>query len=303
MTDIKLTGLKAHDSLGYRAALGVLQVCEEMPETSGSQLSFQEGTAVLTTPDLDRDVLLDLLERFYERRHEDPRWYVAEGHGVSFEHYREMAREFETAPHRLAWLRGTVTDQESYKDPRRCAHTRWDTMRGGQRTSIFSVARGLVKKAADRQDRRSVLESTLFGPWSRDDDTNPIGWDIQQAISAAQTGTSIKNIEKRTDLFAMMFAVESLCLFPVNAKNGRRETAGFRNGVTTWGTWRNPVGIDTVRALIDYPTLHELQEETQQKQRQQQIHELRVLGFTEAFRAELRFRNKVGYVTRPHRVV
>jgi len=271
MPEIHLTGLQSRSSLSYRAALGLLQAVQEIPQMAGSKLSWTSGYnkhAVLTTEAVELEEMLDLLDDFYAVRVDDPRWRASGGkegkkryqpnHTMTRERYREMVREFESHPHRLAWIRGSATDQAKHPTKTGSAmYTGWDTCRGGSLTSIHSKAVEVLGGIAKHSKRREAIATTLLGPWARQDDMNSMGWDERQIMSNARLGTSTSNLRKTTELMAMVFAIESLATYPVNARDGKARTAGMDGRQVTWVTWEKPVGYETVVAIVDHPLFHQ----------------------------------------------
>jgi len=220
--------------------------------------------------------LFDLLDVFYQERVKDPRWFVSgRDHKISCEGYREAAHQFEEHRHRLAWLHGVATDQAKDKKGM-AASTLWDTCGGSGHQSVLSKATEVLEKIAKHKNRRQAIQTTLLGPWARQDACKAMGWDDYQNVSNARLGMSVEDLPPQSELMALVLAIESLALYPVGSHNGQARTAGTLKNLITWATWGSPVGYDTVVAIIDHPALHEEKPDYSM---------LRALGFTGVFRA------------------
>lgn len=289
MDEIKLTGLQGSQVLGFRSALGLVSAVQELPGYAGTRLAWEDGLAVLHSPRSEGELLSDL-DEFYKTRGRDPRWgwagrppkKGAPHRKGSADRYLEMVREFESHPHRLAWLRGTATDQLVVSHASRgtiTACTLWEFWNGMAYTSVLTKAQKVMEKIGRHPGRASQIESTLFGPWLRDCQEPAMGWDPDQGHLNAQLGVSVKATPKTTELFAMVLAIESLALYPVNIRGGRVHTAGFSaNGkFCTWPLWRRPLLPNVITAVLDHPAFHREKPDRE---------ELRALGVASVFRAQ-----------------
>lgn len=285
MPEIHAKGLRSDIPLAYRAALGLLQVMQEIPELTETKLSWMQETdsapyAVYHTESAHLEKVLEILEDTYRERVNDPRWSCA-NKKISVDEYRERAREFARSnPDRLAWLRGLATDQALHKG--RPVSTLWDFYQGASHLTLLKTAATVIQAFAKTENRVDQMRATIMGEWSRsaDPDIKTLNWDDEIRVPAARTGTSISNTKIPTDLPAMVWALESLPFFPVHARGGKTATAGFvahgGNYRHTWVTWSAPVSRDTVRSLIDHPALHAENPDRET---------LRSLGVTRVFRS------------------
>lgn len=305
MPEIRLTNLRAENSFEFRAACGLLHVLSERPAWSESTLRWRDGVATLDAPSSE-EALLDELDDIYSTRAEDPRWSWAQEEGQihrgTVSDYRRALESFSDHPGRVAWVRGTGTDQvvesilrKGKKEQRTFLLTgtsQFDFKAGGSGTSIFTVTRSTLRNLCVALSRREIISDGLFEGRIQHKVKHHLNWIAEQSIPGAYLGTTLKLVPKTAQLFLLALACESLAMFPVNARGGSPITAGFTsNGrMFSWGSWARPLRRDAVQRVLDYQELHRDQPD---------IAKLRDVGFTAAYRASRMTFDKECWITQP----
>jgi len=280
MPEILLKNMRGDDALLFRSACGLIHVLSELPRWAASTLRWEGTFAVLGAPGDLEDLVADL-DNVYATRVDDPRWsWASRGRGTR-EEYRAAIAVHQDHAGRLAWIRGTGTDQvDVTKSGEPCtAGSSFDSKQGGSYKSIFTVAWTSMRSMAERPSRADViLDALLHGELVEVVDHH-LNWLPQQPRGGAWAGKRLEMIHKTCQPFVLALAVESLALFPVNGRGGRRaRTAGFTadGQAFSWGLWSRPVDRDSLQMILDHPALHD--DEIKQD-------DLRALGFHAAFRS------------------
>lgn len=295
MSRIKLEGLRGDDPFRFRAVCGLVQLLSERDDAWADVLLGWEGyAAVLEIPGSEED-LVEVVATAYATRIEDPRWTwtTQKGAGLLSE-YRDALRRFADHPGALAWVRGTGTDQvfkpekgdeggqSRISGNSNVEGTAFDTMAGKSGgLSVFVQTPKCLEHLAelDLATRADAVRDAFHdGVVTMPPPFHPLFWDANRYRETARTGRNEQNDPKTIQPVLMALAIESLALYPVNARGTQRQTAGFTPGESafSWGLWRNPVNRDALKRILDHPSLHS---------EEPVLDHLRAVGFTRAFRS------------------
>ena len=252
MSTITLSGLSPDDPLGFRAAVGLLHLCERL-YPGDCRLSWQPMRAALHTEHLhDEAQLVRALDEDH-RQNAMPSWLtwdndlrvpagqyceqLADADRTSLEAFAALAHEY-------------VTDKNGKLRP-----TRWRMHGVKERTGWLAIIRQVARAMTAEK-----WHEALFGPWRYEDTVSPMGWDpsvVQRhAEQARRTGVT----RPLATAGAVWLAVLSLPLFPVFVRRTRRRrlaTTGIVDNAFYWPIWSQPATLDTVRFLLqlDYSAL------------------------------------------------
>lgn len=107
------------------------------------------------------------------------------------------------------------------------------------------------------------VESTLFAPWTYEDDGLSMRWDpVEDRRYALMDRDPTANDNKpRTVWMANLLAYRALALFPSAPARGGLVTVGWMQGeerdpIFTWPLWSHPVDPDSIRSLFLLPELY-----------------------------------------------
>lgn len=103
------------------------------------------------------------------------------------------------------------------------------------------------------------VSRALFGPWDYRDQGLSMRWDpIEDRRYALMAGDPSDN-KARTMWMANLLAYRALALFPTAAVGRRLAAAGWdgRARTFTWPLWEHPLGVDSVRSLVQLRDLIE----------------------------------------------
>jgi hypothetical protein len=249
MSTIALPGLTPDNPLGFRAAVGLLSLCEQILP-SGCRLSWQQMQAMLHTEHAcDEDALVDAFDH-HHRRTGVPNWLTWDKDlRVPVEKYREqLAIADRNGQDALASLAHEAnTDKNGKLFP-----TAWRMYGIKERTGWLDTI-GEIAQAMNADKWREAL----FGPWRYEDQVSPLGWDpnvVQHHAEQARNASATRPIATAG---AVWLAVLSLPLFPVFLGERRLATTGIVDSAFCWPVWSQPATLDTVRFLLqlDYGSL------------------------------------------------
>lgn len=301
MSDVQITGLRADDLFQFRATCGLLQVLSEIQDWGGTTLRWDGCTPVLGIQQT-REELVVVLDHLYATRAEDPRWWwprdPASPHRGTVDDYRTALRAFADHPSRLAWVRGTATDQVIQKNAKGLwvtGRTLFEFKKGGGHKSIFLTTRKTMQQLGEIEDRQGCIAEALFEGRALHDIDHHMNWIAEQTMPTAYLGASIENFPKTASLFHLALVFESLAMFPVHGRGGYSTTVGFSSDgrAFSWGTWSRPLTRDAVQRVLDYSELH---------REEPDVGKLGDVGFTAVYRAGcVQTSNKKDTLfTRPH---
>jgi hypothetical protein len=128
---------------------------------------------------------------------------------------------------------------------------------GSGHQNFLETARELMSRVSTESVRR-----TLFAPWDYRDERFSMRWDPieDRRYALMDRDPTASGNKARTVWMANLLAYRALALFPTAPVGRRLAAAGWDAQQTsfTWPLWEQPLGLDTVRSLVQ---LRELVEE------------------------------------------
>jgi hypothetical protein len=268
MTTLTLTGLEAHNPLGFLAALGLVRVLDHHAAGRGEpppRLGFvDQGAFVanLVTPhtleeitDLVlRDAAAQADNRALQFAYDDEGALVAPtGKGATRDlkpspaGARELLEYAATADRRtaaqaMAWFSELVQDNNGKTKPTAFHFT------AGQQAFLEMVEELRTGLTAEH------LREALVGPWLNTSSLPSLTWDASiSRLYALRAGNPAK--ERRGSVpGANWLAVLGLALFPVVVQAGRLVTTcvegGWKDSIFTWPVWSPAAEVSAIASLL-----------------------------------------------------
>ena len=242
MSTIALPGLTPGHPLGFRAAVGLLSLSEQILP-SGCRLSWQPMQAILHTEHAcDEDALVDTLDQ-HHRQTGAPSWLTwAKDIRVPVRNYCEqLAIADRNGQAALASLAHEANMDKNGK----LFPTAWRMYGIKERTGWLDTI-GVIARAMNADKWREAL----FGPWRYEDQVSPLGWDPNVVQRHAEQACSASATRPIATAGAVWLSVLSLPLFPVFLGERWLATTGIVDGAFCWPVWSQPATLDTVRFLL-----------------------------------------------------
>jgi hypothetical protein len=263
--DILLPGIDGANPLGFLAALGSLRTLAD--ETESIRLYWTKHAnawrPVLTMPaPIEPDALIERLAAALARRANENAFTLADNPSVPLEVFRAYAQQAVQA----AW-NGDRTWADfaaafagefppSDKDDK-VPDTALRTMSGAGHQHFIKFMRNFIE-----QTQSDHLRKALFETWRYDDPVQnmTLRWDPADDSRYALRWSDPSGDPDRKSIGSMWganrLAVEALPLFPTLPTRRQLETTGFhtegaRRTHWTWPIWDKPVGLYTIRSLLD----------------------------------------------------
>lgn len=255
MHEIELTGLDGSNLLGYMAALGTLRVLAIADPKDRVRMKWTRSGAwvpVLVSARLKdaEDVIQALEARVCGERTINPAWTIAKDLTLSCQEFRaHLDRHEDLDPQEAEFL--AAFGSEAYRSgPKKDQMTETEFRFGAGQQRMLEFMTKLAETTSAEQIRRA-----LFDLWDYEDDGPSMRWDPADYRPHALRAKDPSPDPIRTMRGANRLAVEALPLFPTAACTGRKvRTVGFmrRKGRTefTWPIWNEPLGLDSVKALL-----------------------------------------------------
>lgn len=155
-------------------------------------------------------------------------------------------------------------------------------IKGSGNQFFLDTARILMVKVATREKE---LCKALFQKWDYLDETLSMRWDPFEDRRYAYQANDPSREGSKTVWMANLLAYRALALFPSAPVKGQLKTTGWsrwkeakkERGVFTWPIWDKPIGVDTIRSLLQHLEL---------AKQSPSLKELKPLGVCACFRSE-----------------
>lgn len=274
MKTLLLRGLSGSSPLSVMASYGLLRLCQEIPDLTSTKLSWRQKTengaylddptAELTLPDqVGRAELIHILSEHVQKKDID---YFSWDKDVRINPniYREMivSHIIPSGRYNREWVDTLASlGSEVVKDKSKgLVKPSPFYMTSGQQKFLETISKiaGSMKNGT-----KEALDEALFGPWTYSDPFHSLGWDPSAERIHALREKSPTSEQARCVRAAVYLATESLPLFPTVAlPNGKITAVGFsrsENGTQgfVWPLWEPPIGIDSLKSLLNLPELHD----------------------------------------------
>lgn len=268
MTTLVLSGLDAHNPLGFLAALGLLRVLDDeatRADREQPRLGFADQGGFVaelrTMYAMDEIIAIVLKDAAAQADNRALQFaYNAEGRLVSpgtSDAIRDLkpkpagardllelaaAADPRTAAQAAAWFSELVTDHNDNTKPTAFHFT------AGQQAFLEMV------EALRAGLRAEHLREALDGPWLNTSPLPSLSWDASVArMYALRAGNPAK--ERRGSVpGANWLAVVGLTFFPVTVHGTRLVTTGVSGGwkdsIFTWPVWSPPAEVATIASLL-----------------------------------------------------
>lgn len=268
MTALVLSGLDAHNPLGFLAALGLLRVLDDEAARTARErprLGFVdqgEFVARLLTSHTMAEVAAIVLEdaaaqgdnRALQFAYDEQGALVAPGTKGAIRDLKPRpsgacqlldlaaAADPRTAAQAAAWFSELVQDNNGNTKPTAFHFT------AGQQAFLQMVEDLRVGLTADH------VQESLAGPWRNTSPLPSLSWDASVTrMYALRAGNPAK--ERRGSVpAANWLAVVGLTFFPVAVHGRRLVTTGVRGGwkdsTFTWPVWSPPAEVTTIASLL-----------------------------------------------------
>lgn len=267
--DILLPGIDGANPLGFLAALGSLRTLAS--DANAIRLHWTRHAnawrPVLTMPEpIEPDALIEHLAAELARRADQKAFSLGDNPSVPRGAFRGYAKQAV----RAAWNddrtwadfaaafagEGPVDKDDKVPD------TALRTMSGAGHQHFIKFMRNFIG-----QTRPEHLRRALFDTWRYDDPVQnmTLRWDPSDDSRYALRWSDPSGDTDRKTIGSMWganrLAIEALPLFPTLPTRRQLETTGFhtegaRKTHWTWPIWDQPVGLETVRALLDMADVH-----------------------------------------------
>ncbi len=207
--------------------------------------------------------------------------------------YYDFAQDFLDKPSRLnriavdmlaAFGSDAIVARESNgKEKSQIEVTPFCFIKGSGNQFFLDTARDLMNKVATGE--KELLCKPLFQKWDYLDETLSMRWDPLEDRRYALMDIDPSKIKSRTVWMANLLAYRSLALFPSAPVRGQLKTTGWirleeskkKRNVFTWPIWDKPIGVDTIRSLLQHSEL---------ARKSPSLKELKPLGVCDCFRSE-----------------
>jgi hypothetical protein len=101
------------------------------------------------------------------------------------------------------------------------------------------------------------VRAALFGPWQRQSNLPRFEWDATLDRRYAYSASDPSKDKKTSVPGANALALLGLSLLPSVPQGTKLQTTGttgrWKSGTFSWGLWTQPLGLDTVRSLLQLP--------------------------------------------------
>lgn len=225
---------------------------------------------------------------------ESPELALGQRPDVEKDVYYDFAQDFLDKPSRLnriavdmlaSFGSDAVGGRESNgKEKSQIEATPFCFIKGSGRQFFLDTARGLMNKVATREKE---LYKALFQEWIYLDETLSMRWDPldDRRYALMDRDPTASDNKSRTVWMANLLAYRVLALFPSAPVKRQLKTTGWsrwkegkkERNVFTWPIWDKPIGVETIRSLLQYSEL---------ARKSPSLKKLRPLGVCAYFRAK-----------------
>lgn len=268
--DILLSGIDGANPLGFLAALGSLRTLAD--DTDTIRLHWKKHAnawrPVLTMPEpIEPHALIERLTAELARRADENAFTLGDNPSVPLEVFRTYAQQAV----QTAW-NGDRTWADfaaafagefppSDKDDK-VPDTALRTMSGAGHQHFIKFMRNFIEQTRPDHLRKALLET-----WRYDDPIQnmTLRWDPSDDSRYALRWSAPSGDPDRKSIGSMWganrLAIEAFSLFPTFPTRRKLETTGFhtegaRRTNWTWPIWDKPVGLGTVRSLLNMTEVH-----------------------------------------------
>ena len=279
MNRLDMTGLKAHYSLGFLAACGLLRCLTESKDFGRVKLGWQiedgnECFAVLYSEHpLEIAAITRKLLGMADKQRNSSAWTWSDKIDDKVDGRGKYCRMAQSVVQNL--FEGATTRNDADMAAALASDLILDNKGKSLKATAFDLtsgAQGLLKsfkniadwselekpkKHSNKAKTEGVerkVEEALIGPWQYQDNHHSLGWDPQgQRIHALRSKAPTNDTARRSVRMAVFIGSLALPLFPCFAVGNRLRTTGFDNaGWFTWPIWREPISLDALRSLISH---------------------------------------------------
>lgn len=273
MNQLDLTGLKAHNPLGFLAACGLLRclnhtaeggLADRESEDFGSvKLGWRidegkERVAVIhSEPPIDVPAIAQKALHTAAKQRCSPAWSWSPKIDDKTKYCEASLAAVEKLLHKDTTRCDTdmfaafASDLAVEKDKLR--KTAFDLTSGPQRMLqiLVDAAKGI------EENTECQFEEALKGPWRYQDKDHSLGWDPQtQRLHALRWKAPTNDKENRSVRAAVFLGSLALSMFPCFTVASRLRTTGFdRDGKDewfSWSIWKDPISLATLRSLLSH---------------------------------------------------
>ena len=186
--------------------------------------------------------------------------------------YYDFAQDFLDKPSRLNRIAidmlasfgsdAVVARESNGKEKSQIEVTPFCFIKGSGNQFFLDTARDLMNKVATKEEE---LCKALFQKWDYLDETLSMRWDPldDRRYALMDIDPSDSKNKSRTVWMANLLAYRALALFPSAPVKRQLKTTGWirleeskkKRNVFTWPIWENPIGLETIRTLLQHPEL------------------------------------------------
>lgn len=156
-----------------------------------------------------------------------------------------------------------VAQESNGKEKSQIEVTPFCFIKGSGRQFFLDTARDLMNKVATRE--KELFDKDLFQEWDYRDETLSMRWDPldDRRYALMDRDPTASDNKSRTVWMANLLAYRALALFPSAPVRGQLKTTGWsrleeskkKRNVFTWPIWENPIGVETIRSLLQHSEL------------------------------------------------
>ncbi len=278
--DLLLTGLDGSNPLAFMAALGVCNVLnDKLPIRMRWTMDEGVWRPLLIAGD-GIDCIVELLGEFLSSELKAP-WNLSkklpfDAASLRIAMIRELANDF--LANRTTIDTFAAFGSEVYVDEKgQFQDTAFRMVRSGD-----SAGQGLpdyaCKLAANCE--ATDIAGALFGPWTYSASLSSFRWDPAENREYALQAINPSKDAAPTAVGVNRLALAALPLYPTMPGASGLETVGFIKGSRSkdaefrWPIWTVPLGLDSIRSLLTYPTIFD---------REPSVLQLREMGVAAVF--------------------
>lgn len=258
-TAVMLPGLRAHNPLGFLAALGALSLLDDVQRDA--RLAWhRDGTewiAALHTPNVgDRDELLAALASAHDRRDLDAELgWASDVRGLDRDHTRALlANHSGTSAERL--VGALVTELPPRRDGS-SPYTAFRMLSLAGPAKFLTVARaGSTVKPAKLTEtlHRALFERWTYEPGAKTLNLDPAARHQNRAVMA-DAPTNVGTVGMPGSVLLAARGLGFFSLHPVARVSPRQ--AGWTRQHFVWPVWTNPLTVPVTRLMLAAPRLTE----------------------------------------------
>lgn len=268
---IVMTGLAGSSPLGALAAFGLMRLLSRVPEFGDIRMAWvqrDDWTPVLYGIDpVDSDQLISIVADIFKKRdtdycdwNDDIRVKPEDFRALLVEHAeaatidnRDLADFFSSFA-----SEGAIDKSKGLVKP-----TAFYMTSANQK--FFKILKEQSKNIGKNPEMK--IKIALFGPWEYEDLIHSLGWDPNTERLYAIRHQKPGDEKPQSVSAAVWLASQALPLFPTVVQGGSLKTTGFVNtkhgrNSFYWPVWESPIGIDSLRSLLELAALTNNKEQT-----------------------------------------